>query len=251
LRAAAFSTCDVLGVRCFVGDLNSACDAVVEHALAGRGGYGVLCNVHVLMTARRTPAVMHALDAAWHVFPDGAPIAWLQRYAGVPSAHRVGGPDLMSLVLDRGREHGLRHAFFGSTEHVVTTLRRATLRRFPGAKIIASHAPAVGVDDDADALAQVSEQRPHIIWCALGAPKQELWMARHSSTLAPALVMGVGAAFDFLAGTKPRAPRWAQRSGLEWAFRLSSEPRRLLWRYLDTNSAFAWTVVSDRFRGRA
>jgi N-acetylglucosaminyldiphosphoundecaprenol N-acetyl-beta-D-mannosaminyltransferase len=118
-------------------------------------------------------------------------------------------------------------------------------------EIVASHAPPAGEEDDVDALERLSEQGAHIVWCALGAPKQELWMTRQSSTLAPALVMGVGAAFDFLAGTKPRAPRWVQRSGLEWAFRLSSEPRRLLWRYVDTNSAFAWAVASDRFRSRA
>ena len=113
-----------------------------------------------------------------------------------------------------------------------------------------THAPAQGEEDDERLLRQVAATQPHVIWCALGAPKQELWMARHSSTFPAALALGVGAAFDFHAGTKERAPAWMQRSGLEWLHRLVSEPRRLVVRYGTTNAAFVGAAALEFARRR-
>jgi len=242
--------CDVLGVGCVVGDVVSAADAVIERALSGAGGYGVLCNVHVLMTAQQEPEVMAALEGAWTVFPDGAPVAWLQRRTGMRAAERIGGPDLMRAVLDRGRAHGLRHVLFGSTPDVVAALAGRLRERFPSVEIVAAHAPALGEEDDERVLGRVAAARPHVVWCALGAPKQELWMARRASELAPAIVLGVGAAFDFHAGAKDRAPTWMQRAGLEWLHRLGSEPRRLLVRYVTTNTAFVGAAAAQLARRR-
>ncbi len=183
---------DVLGARCFVGDLDSAARHVIERALSGNGGYGVFCNVHVLMTSRRQPDVARALERAWAVFPDGAPVAWLQRRLAMPDAQRIGGPDLMPVVFDQGRSHGLRHALFGSTPAVVEALQCRMRARYPGAEIVLADAPARGDEEDETVLARLAEARPHIVWCALGAPKQELWMARHAAELSPMLVLGVG-----------------------------------------------------------
>ena len=232
-------SCIVFGVRCFVGDVASAADAVLRRAMSGRGGYGAFCNVHVLMTAQRESDVMSALEGAWNVFPDGAPVAWYERRLGRRDAARVGGPDLMSDVFARGQTSGLRHALLGSTPNVVSALRARIATRFPAAEVVAAHAPDRGEEDEYAVLATLVEARPHIVWCAFGAPKQELWMARNAMNLAPALVLGVGAAFDFHAGTKKRAPRWMQRLGLEWAHRMGSEPTRLTGRYLRSNTAFA------------
>lgn len=242
--------CNVLGIDCFTGDLLQAGDVVIQRALSGEGGYAVLCNAHVLMTARTEPDLFAALRGAWSAFPDGAPVAWLQRRLGSPRAKRIGGPDLMSTVVDRGRRHGLRHALFGSTPYVVDRLERRLLSRFPGAEIVAAVAPPAGQQDDASLMGGLARTRPHLVWCALGAPKQELWMARSSAFLEPSLVIGVGAAFDFHAGTKKRAPVWMQRSGLEWFHRLASEPRRLLSRYLKTNTAFVVHAADEILRRR-
>lgn len=227
-----------LARTCYVGDVEDAAHRVVRRARERGGGYVCHCNVHTITLATRDDAVRTALAGAWTRFPDGAPVAWLQRRLGLP-ATRVGGPDLMPRVFDLGREANLRHALFGSTETVLGSLHRRLQDTFPGCAIVAAVAPPFDADLDAPSVLEpVCTAEPDVIWCALGAPKQELWMARHAHALEPALVLGVGAAFDFLAGTKPRAPSWMQRAGLEWMHRLASEPSRLGRRYVTTNSEF-------------
>ncbi|HWQ23643.1 MAG TPA: WecB/TagA/CpsF family glycosyltransferase, partial [Gaiellaceae bacterium] len=221
MAAAALPAADVLGVDVAVGTVESAAHAVIARALSGEGGHAVLCNVHVLMTARKHRELLAALHRAWAVFPDGAPVAWMQRRLGCPEAERVGGPDLMPAVLDRGRERGLRHAFVGSTQDVLDRLVATMEGRYPGVEIVLALAPAPGAEDDPATLAAVRAASPHVVWVALGAPKQELWMARTAAALTPALLVGVGAAFDFHAGTKARAPGWMQQAGLEWLHRLA------------------------------
>jgi N-acetylglucosaminyldiphosphoundecaprenol N-acetyl-beta-D-mannosaminyltransferase len=235
-------TSSVLGVDCFVGDLGTAADAIVRRALAGEGGHACLANVHVVVSARRDSALRESLDRAWAVFADGAPIAWAQRRSGF-HARRIAGPDLMLAVLDRGRAFGLRHALFGSTPDVVASLESNLRRRFPGVDLVAALAPAPGGEDIAESVGAIASAQPHVAWVALGAPKQELWAARNAAALAPALVLGVGAAFEFHAGWKKRAPSWMQQAGLEWLHRLAHEPRRLGWRYLSTNTLFTLAIL--------
>lgn len=238
MTSAELDTCEVLGVSCVVGTVDSMADALIARALSGAGGYVVLCNVHVLMTARRDPSVMRTIEGAWAVVADGAPIAWLQRRAGMCSARRVAGPDLMWSVLNRGRDAGIRHAFFGSTPDVARALALTTRDQIPGVEIGKVCAPPPGTEDDELVITELHELNSHIVWCALGAPKQEAWMEKMATRLAPAIVVGVGAAFDFHSGRLTRAPRWMRESGLEWMHRLGREPRRLGRRYLLTNSRF-------------
>ena len=243
---------DVFGVRCFAGTLDGAVESVLERVRSRVGGYAVLCNVHVLMTVQDHPQVHGAVDGAWRVFPDGAPIAWLQRRLGIQAAVRVGGPDLMLGVMDRGRAAGLRHAFIGSTDETLQRLGERLRARLPGVEFAGMLAPPFG-DPEVWSAAAVEELRswhPDIVWLALGAPKQEMWMRSHANALAPALVIGVGAAFEFHAETRRRAPLWMQRAGLEWVHRLCSEPRRLFRRYLTTNTAFLLRVIGFTFRSR-
>jgi N-acetylglucosaminyldiphosphoundecaprenol N-acetyl-beta-D-mannosaminyltransferase len=232
------ATCEVFGIDFFSGDLDTAARAVVERARAGAGGYACLCNVHVLMTAQRDVALREALKEAWSVFPDGAPVAWLQRQVGARTSQRVAGADLMTRVFALGEEAGLRHYLFGSTPDVISELQRRFADGFPAA-LVGSESPPFGPVESLEPSAELAAAQPDVVWCSLGAPKQELWMGRCAEQLKPAVVLGVGAAFDFLAGRKSRAPLWLQESGLEWLHRLLSEPRRLAGRYLRTNSEFA------------
>jgi N-acetylglucosaminyldiphosphoundecaprenol N-acetyl-beta-D-mannosaminyltransferase len=235
----------VADVRLAVCDLEAAADLVIDRARRGAGGYACLCNAHVLVTAHRDDAVRRALQDAWAVYADGAPVAWLQRRLGSARARRVAGPDLMPRVIERGVRDSLGHFLFGSTEPVLRSLRRNLMTRFPDARFVGWYAPPLDRELDVDCITRIRAARPDVIWCALGAPKQELWMSRYAADLEPALLLGVGAAFDFHAGVKPRAPSWMQASGLEWLHRLASEPRRLGRRYVGTNSRFLLLAASE------
>jgi N-acetylglucosaminyldiphosphoundecaprenol N-acetyl-beta-D-mannosaminyltransferase len=147
----------------------------------------------------------------------------------------------MPEVIDLGRSDSLRHFLFGSTPDVLERLSERLLKAYPGADIVGRLSPPFGSwtsNAEATLLEKISSTRPDVVWCALGAPRQELWMRRIGSALAPAVLLGVGAAFDFLAGSKPRAPLWMQQVGLEWLHRLASEPRRLGARYFRTNTEY-------------
>jgi N-acetylglucosaminyldiphosphoundecaprenol N-acetyl-beta-D-mannosaminyltransferase len=238
-RAPDTGRSKVLGIDCFVGDLPAAAGLVVTRARSREGGYACLGNVHVLVTAQHDERLRLALEAAWAVFPDGAPVAWLQRRAG-HAATRIGGPDLMPLAIESGLSPGIRHFLLGSRNSVLDTLCRVIERTYPGVRLAGSYSPSSDeVDrDHRKLLDHIRAAKPDIVWCAFGAPRQELWMSRHAEAVAPAVLVGVGAAFDFIAGAKPRAPSWMQRSGFEWLHRLAHEPRRLGGRYLRTNTEF-------------
>jgi N-acetylglucosaminyldiphosphoundecaprenol N-acetyl-beta-D-mannosaminyltransferase len=234
-----------VATNCFAGDLESAASAVVARARAGGGGYACLANVHVIVSAQREPELRSALDASWMNLPDGAPVAWLQRRNGNAVARRVAGPDLMTTVIERGMDFGLRHFLFGSTPSVLCELETRLRERFPRVSLVGTWAPPKGDEHSAESLERIRRAQPDVLWVALGAPKQELWMARHAAEICPAIAIGVGAAFDFHAGVKRRAPTWMQRIGLEWLHRLTTEPRRLGWRYLSTNSVFVVTALRE------
>jgi N-acetylglucosaminyldiphosphoundecaprenol N-acetyl-beta-D-mannosaminyltransferase len=252
--STASTRCAVLGVEMFAGSLDAAAQTVVEKATTRRGGYVCQCNVHVLTSSERLHSLRVALEDAAAVFPDGAPLAWLQRRSGIRRAERIGGPDLMPAVLARARKRGLRHYLLGSTPDVLAALERSLVASYPGVSIVGVLAPPIGSWDsthDDKIVASIQCARPDIVWCGLGAPRQELWMSEHAQRLAPALLIGVGAAFDFIAGTKRRAPMWMQKSGLEWTHRLATEPRRLWRRYLVQNLLFTRALIRHSAATRA
>jgi N-acetylglucosaminyldiphosphoundecaprenol N-acetyl-beta-D-mannosaminyltransferase len=180
--------------------------------------------------------------------PDGRPVAALAKYLGLtPSVERVGGPDLMDAVLDQGRKLGLRHYLYGSTEQTITLLRQRLLERYPGVQLVGSEAPPFRPLEASERRAMIDRIRaadPHIVWVGLGTPKQDEFVDRFRDELGTTLI-AIGAAFDFLAGVKPRAPLFVQRVGLEWAFRLATEPRRLWRRYLLGGVSFLRGVSAD------
>ena len=181
-------------------------------------------------------------------FPDGAPVAWRQRRNGTARAERIAGPDLMPLVIDAGREHGLRHYLFGATPAVLDRLERNLLVSFPGAQIVGTSSPpfrAMNAPEEREAVAAITAVEPHIVWVGLGTPKQDLWMHRLSPDLGGVLAMGVGAAFDFISGNRPRAPMWMQASGLEWVHRMVHDPIKLAPRYAAANTMFIASTIAE------
>jgi N-acetylglucosaminyldiphosphoundecaprenol N-acetyl-beta-D-mannosaminyltransferase len=185
------------------------------------------------------------------VTPDGMPLVWLARRAGY-RADRVYGPDLMLAVCEASQHTGWRHFFYGGNEGVADLLVARLQARFPGLQVAGTYCPPFRPlsDDESDAVVeQISAASADIVWVGLSTPKQERWMAQHVSRLHGCVLIGVGAAFDFHAGLKKQAPRWIQRSGLEWLFRLATEPRRLWRRYLRNNPEFIWRVAGQVLRG--
>ena len=179
---------------------------------------------------------------------DGVPLVWVARRRGAVAAERVCGPDVMLTVCDRGRELGLRHYFLGGRPGVPEALRDRLTERFPGLLVVGAESPpfrALSAEEDAALVDRINDAAPHVLWIGLGSPKQEFWAADHEGALQAPLLLPVGAAFDFHSGNLRRAPRWMQRVGLEWLFRVAMEPRRLAGRYLTTNARFAAGVLRE------
>lgn len=234
-------TVDTLGVDYFVGTLDDAAERVLDRVGACGGGYVCLCGVHGLMLARHRPSLMAALRGAWISFPDGAPVAWLMRRIGSADARRIAGPDLMPRLIELGQPLAIRHYFLGSTPDVLDRLRGRLEARYPHAVIAGTCSPPfrdLTPDENRALVDEIAAAAPDVVWVGLGLPKQDEWMHHHAAELHPAVVLGVGAAFEFEADTKRRAPQWMQRCGLEWLHRLASEPRRLARRYATTNTEF-------------
>lgn len=214
-----------------------------------------VCNVHSVMSARHDPELYAAISGATVATPDGMPLVWAIRATRSTDQTRVAGPDFILDALKDGVQTGLRHFFYGTTAETLSSLRAAVHRLDERIEIAGMLAPPFGpVTDEMivrDTVA-IAEAAPNVVWVGLGMPKQELWMARAAQRLPGTTLVGVGAAFDFLAGNQPRAPLWMQRAGLEWLYRLAHEPRRLWRRYAWNNPAFlvllARQVVRDRLR---
>ena len=214
----------------------------------GRRDYVCCICVHGLVSAQRDPAVRAALNGAGLATQDGMPLVWRSRSAGFPNAHRVCGTDLMEAMLSISADRQHRHYFYGGQDVTLGKLVAAMQARFPG-MIVAGYRsppfrPLTEAEDAAD-VAAINAARPDFLWIGLGMPKQEKWMAAHVGRIDAVAMLGVGAAFDFLAGVKPRAPRWMQRTGTEWLFRLASEPRRLAHRYIIDNAIFVFCSLQQ------
>jgi N-acetylglucosaminyldiphosphoundecaprenol N-acetyl-beta-D-mannosaminyltransferase len=243
----------ILGMRVDGTTYAETTAAVVDMALANAGGMVCVANVHMLMEAFDDPEFRGLVNSAERVTPDGVPLVAALRRAGVTRAERVYGPTLTPIVCARAEELGLSVGFYGGSHDVLASLVEELKTRFPKLDIAYSHSPpfrALSEAEDAADVAAIRAAGVKILFVGLGCPKQERWMAAHRESLDCAL-LGVGAAFDFIAGRKRQAPPWMQRRGLEWLFRLASEPRRLWRRYLIGNTRFLYHYVREQLRSRS
>lgn len=200
-----------------------------------------VCTVHSVMSARRSPLLAEALAAADINTSDGVPLVWAIRWTARPEQERVYGPELTRRAISQTVDKGWRHYFYGSTPETLAALEKAVLESDPDAQIVGSCSPpfrSLSQEETDEIIADIKAVGTDVVWVGLGMPKQELWMHEVQAELPGIALVGVGAAFDFIAGTKKEAPPWIQRSGLEWLFRLWEEPRRLWRRYIFNNPAF-------------
>jgi N-acetylglucosaminyldiphosphoundecaprenol N-acetyl-beta-D-mannosaminyltransferase len=207
--------------------------------------YVSVCNVHTVMECRRDARLRAIVNAAGMRTPDGMPLVWLARLSGQPHVSRVYGPDLLLAELQSSLVAGHRHFFYGGRPGVADRLAGAMRTRFPGVRIAGTLTPPMGTAEELctqEAAAAINAAGADIVWVGVSSPKQEFWMACMRPLLEAPVLVGVGAAFDFHSATVAQAPRWMQRAGLEWLFRLLTDPRRLWRRYLIDNPWFVFEL---------
>ena len=240
---------NVLGVGVSAINMASALGHMERWILARQRQYVCITGVHGVMESQRDAELRRIHNAAGLVTPDGMPMVWLLWAGGYRTAERVYGPDLMLAVLELSVARGYRHFFYGASETTLARLEANLRHRFPGLRIVGSHSPPfrpLTPGEDAAVVEMINAARPDVVWVGLSTPKQERWMAEHRDRLEAPVLVGVGAALDFHAGVLRQAPRFMQRGGIEWLFRLAMEPRRLWRRYLRNNPAFLVCISGQK-----
>jgi N-acetylglucosaminyldiphosphoundecaprenol N-acetyl-beta-D-mannosaminyltransferase len=230
----------ILGMKVSPTCYSHASQLVCEWAGRRLSKYVCIACVNNVMEAYDTERFRHAMNQADLVTPDGMPVVWGLRLLGNRDATRVYGPDLTPILLQDAARRGLPVGFYGAAPDTQARLLQVLAKRFPGLQIVYSYSPpfrALTRDEDEQVVRDLNGSGARILFVGLNTPKQDYWMAEHKGRV-QAVMVGVGAAFDFLAGSKPQAPRWMMRSGLEWVFRLATEPQRLWKRYLKHNPRF-------------
>jgi N-acetylglucosaminyldiphosphoundecaprenol N-acetyl-beta-D-mannosaminyltransferase len=239
---------NVLGVGISVLNLRTALDAIAGAVRARCKGYICVRDAHGVMLAQKDAEFRRILNEAFLCTPDGMPMVWMGRLRGHREMSRVYGPDLMLEVCAWSEKNPCRHFFYGGTPGVAEELRDKLTARFPKLQIAGCFTPPfrpLNAAEEKELQEIIRAAKPDIMWVGLSTPKQEKFMAEFLPKLDVTLMIGVGAAFDFHAGRVRQAPRWMQRSGLEWLFRVACEPRRLGMRYLKNNPQFALKIAAQ------
>lgn len=237
---------DILGVHVSAIDPPMALAEIERWVTEREQHYVCVTGVHGVMESQRDPQLREIHNRSGLTTPDGMPMVWAGRRAGASWMQRVYGPDLMLAVLERAAERGWTSYLYGGKEGVPEVLADRLAARFPGLRIVGTFSPpfrSLTADEDAAVVDRINAASPDLVWVGLSTPKQERWMAAHVGRLTAPALLGVGAAFDIHAGTLSQAPRWMQRSGLEWLYRLYREPRRLWRRYLSNNPRFVMAIL--------
>jgi N-acetylglucosaminyldiphosphoundecaprenol N-acetyl-beta-D-mannosaminyltransferase len=233
-------TANVIGAPIDVISFQQAIERISSWSLMHESRYVCITNVHSVVTASQEADFAKVLADADMCTPDGAPAAWLMRKMGYKNQERVNGPDLMWQYCAHAEKTGEMFYLFGGEQSTLDVLHTKLKQEFPLLKIAGAYSPpfrALTDAEDIEIVDHINSSGAGVVWVSLGCPKQEKWMAAHRGRI-NAVMIGVGAAFDYHAGTIARAPLWMQGNGLEWFHRLCSEPRRLWRRYLVTNSIF-------------
>lgn len=244
-RRASVIGCDINAI-----DWDEALATILYWASRHESRYVCHCNVHSVVTAKRNMKFRRVLNDADMATPDGMPIAWVLRSLGFLGQSRISGPDLMWKYCAMAAKAGHTIYLYGGTRETLDRLSKRLLAAFPGLQIVGAEAPVFREQTPSEAaqtVERINRSGAHAVFVGLGCPKQEYWMAAQRGRIS-AVMLGVGAAFDYHAGTVRRAPPWMREYGLEWFYRLLSEPRRLLGRYLVTNVLFMVYIAAHFFK---
>jgi N-acetylglucosaminyldiphosphoundecaprenol N-acetyl-beta-D-mannosaminyltransferase len=240
---------NVLGVGVHTLNLRTAVNALRSAIENRTKGYVCVTGVHGVSEAQENPAFRDILNKAFLNTPDGMPMVWVGRSAGYQEMDRVYGPDLLLDVCQASESAGWRHFFYGGGPGTADALAATLRAKFPRLKVVGTHTPPFRPLTETEfqqLQAQVAAARPDIIWVGLSTPKQELFMSSTLANLDVPVMIGIGAAFDLISGKVRQSPRWIQRTGFEWLYRLIQEPRRLWKRYLKNNPLFVYRLFLQK-----
>ena len=240
---------EIIKVPISAVNMNSCIDNIFESFDSVRGEYICVSNVHTTVMAHDDPQYYKVQTESFMSVPDGKPLSMVGKKK-YPDMDRVTGPDLMRRVFDESKERSLRHYFYGNSKENLEKLIESLKINYPWL-VIAGYEPSVFRDmteeEETALAARINQTKPDFVWVALGAPRQELFCHRMKHRI-KGLMVGVGGAFNVLAGIVPEAPGWMQKLSLEWLFRLIQEPRRLFKRYAVTNTRFIWLLITRKKR---
>lgn len=239
--------CNIMNTNINVTNMRETVDYLVANLEELRGNYICISNVHTTVMSYRDKNYNKVQNSGAMALPDGKPLSIVCRRRGFYDAARVPGPDLMPEIFKASKKHGFRHYFYGGSPETLKQLRIRLEKSYPWLNIVGMYSPPyrpLTEREDEEAVRNINRAEPDFIWVALGAPRQEEWMYAHRLKV-NGVMLGVGAAFDFLAGTVKRAPTWMQECCLEWLYRLVQDPRRLFPRYISTNVTFLVTTALE------
>ncbi|MFN6962615.1 MAG: WecB/TagA/CpsF family glycosyltransferase [Pyrinomonadaceae bacterium] len=232
----------VVSLDVCVTDIDRTVAALAGLARSGRGGYVCFSTVHMVMESFDSAEFGARVNGADLVVPDGMPLVWMQKLQGRRDASRVRANDLMMRLMEYAARNGMKVGFYGGRQDVIDAICRRAAAELPDLEVVYAYSPPfrpLTADEDRRIVEEINAADPDFLFMGLGCPKQENWMAEHRDRLR-AVMLGVGASFDFYAGNVKESPEWLGRLGLEWLFRLTQEPRRLWRRYLILNPRFVW-----------
>ena len=239
---------DICGVKISAINLRVACDIISGWIERRSKAYVCVIPVSTIVECQENKEYREIVNAAQMATPDGMPLVWMGRLKGYRQVQRTYGPDLMVALCAISQEKGYRHYFYGGTQEACDRLELVLKKKFPKLNIIGKYAPPfreLSETEDKKITDDINRDNPDVLWVGLGSPKQDFWLKSHRALLNAPVILGVGAAFDFISGVKRQAPRWMQKVGLEWLFRLGCEPKRLWRRYLIGNSKFIFYLLKD------
>jgi N-acetylglucosaminyldiphosphoundecaprenol N-acetyl-beta-D-mannosaminyltransferase len=254
MRSISIPRANILGIGVSAINMAQALETIDGWISQRHQDYVCVRDVHGVMQSQRDEQLKRIHNRAGLVTPDGMPLVWLSRRMGFPWVDRVYGPDLVLAVCQQSVGRRYRHFFYGGAQGVPERLADRLGKRFPGMEITGVYSPPyrpLTTEEDERLIRMINDTKPDIVWVGLSTPKQEYWMYEHLGRINAPVMIGVGAAFDFHAGLKTQAPRWIQRSGMEWLFRLISEPKRLWRRYLINNPWFLWLLLCQAFGSKS
>lgn len=245
-----FQTCEILKTNIAVTNMSDTLRYLGEHLEELKGQYICVSNVHTTVMSYESEAYRFIQNSAAFALPDGKPLSVVSRKMGFPEAQRVTGPDLMGEVFALSEKKGYTHYFYGSKEDTLEQLKKKLSERYPKLQVVGMVAPPfrpLTNEEDEKVCENIRQTNADFLWIGLGAPKQEQWMFEHRGKF-PSVMLGVGAGFDFHAGTIKRAPMWIQNVGMEWFYRICQDPKRLWKRYMKTNLKFIKLLIKTKNR---